>query len=199
MLRHICGAIYEYSTLRYDGLRQDDGCRGALAPYGNGAQGYRRRDCKKYGRIADIFEKYGEARFREIETEEVEELSRLDRLIIATGGGCVLSQKNVEILKRGGKIVFLSTSPEELIARVAGDTERPLLAGGAERRIRELLCVRTPKYLAAADMVTGTDGRSPEDIAAEIAKNSILYNFRENYEDCFDYRRNKGNRQGDCL
>ena len=137
--------------------------------------GMERRDTdeeivKKYGRIADIFEKYGEARFREIETEEVEELSRLDRLIIATGGGCVLSQKNVEILKRGGKIVFLSTSPEELIARVAGDTERPLLAGGAERRIRELLCVRTPKYLAAADMVTGTDGRSPEDIAAEIAK-----------------------------
>lgn len=137
--------------------------------------GMERRDTdeeivKKYGRIVDIFEKYGEARFREIETEEVEELSRLDRLIIATGGGCVLSQKNVEILKRGGKIVFLSTSPEELIARVAGDTERPLLAGGAERRIRELLPVRTPKYLAAADMVTGTDGRSPEDIAAEIAK-----------------------------
>ena len=59
---------------------------------------------KRHGRIADIFEKFGESRFREIETEEVERLSSRDGLIIATGGGCVLYDRNVRILKRGGKI-----------------------------------------------------------------------------------------------
>ncbi len=125
---------------------------------------------QKHGRIADIFEKYGEARFREIETETVAEVSSRDNLIIATGGGCVLNAKNVEFLKKNGKIVFLRTRAETLVKRVEGDTERPLLAGGAEKRINELLPARTPKYLAAADEVIDTDDLSPEDIAEKIIK-----------------------------
>ena len=117
---------------------------------------------KKYGRIADIFEKYGEEHFRSLETDTVKELSSRDGLIIATGGGCVLSEKNVRLLKRNGKIFFLRTSEGELIRRLEGDTERPLLAGGAARRVKELLPARTPKYIAAADFVVDTDGLSPE-------------------------------------
>lgn len=123
---------------------------------------------KEYGRIADIFEKYGEARFREIETQTVARISSRDNIIIATGGGCVLNSANVEYLKRNGKIFFLQTRPETLIKRVEGDTERPLLAGGAEKRINELLPARTPKYLAAADYVVDTDGAEPEEIALKI-------------------------------
>lgn len=122
----------------------------------------------EYGRIADIFEKYGEARFREIETQTVARISSRDNIIIATGGGCVLNSANVEYLKRNGKIFFLQTRPETLIKRVEGDTERPLLAGGAEKRINELLPARTPKYLAAADYVVDTDGAEPEEIALKI-------------------------------
>ena len=123
---------------------------------------------KEYGRIADIFEKYGEARFRELETLTVARISSRDNLIIATGGGCVLNQKNVDYLKKNGKIIFLRTRAETLVKRVEGDTERPLLAGGAEKRINELLPARTPKYLAAADFVVDTDGLSPEEIALQI-------------------------------
>lgn len=123
---------------------------------------------KEYGRIADIFEKYGEARFREIETQTVARISSRDNIIIATGGGCVLHSSNVEYLKRNGKIFFLQTRAETLVKRVEGDTERPLLAGGAEKRINELLPARTPKYLAAADYVVDTDGAEPEEIALKI-------------------------------
>ena len=123
---------------------------------------------KEYGRIADIFEKYGEARFREIETQTVARISSRDNIIIATGGGCVLNSANVEYLKRNGKIFFLQTRAETLVKRVEGDTERPLLAGGAEKRINELLPARTPKYLAAADYGDDTDGAEPEEIALTI-------------------------------
>lgn len=123
---------------------------------------------KRYGRIADIFQKYGEGRFREIETLTVEQVSARNGLIIATGGGCVLSEKNVRLLKRNGKIFFLRTSEGELIRRLEGDTERPLLAGGAAQRVKELLYARTPKYIAAADFVVDTDGLSPEEIAKNI-------------------------------
>lgn len=125
---------------------------------------------KAHGRIADIFEKFGEARFREIETQTVKQIARGDNLIIATGGGCVLSGENVRALKQNGRIIFLRTRPETLIKRVEGDTERPLLAGGAAKRINEILPARTPKYTAAADEIIDTDELSPEEIARMIAQ-----------------------------
>ena len=93
-----------------------------------------------------------------------------DNLIIATGGGCVLSGENVRALRQNGKIIFLRTRPETLIKRVEGDTERPLLAGGAAKRINEILPARTPKYTAAADEIIDTDELSPEEIARMIAQ-----------------------------
>lgn len=129
---------------------------------------------KNHGRIADIFEKFGEARFRELETEAVERISARDNLIIATGGGCVLNDKNVALLKRHGKIIFLRTRPETLVSRVEGDTERPLLAGGAAKRINEILPARTPKYTAAADEIIDTDDLTPEEIAGIIATKYAL-------------------------
>lgn len=127
---------------------------------------------KLHGRIADIFANFGEARFREIETEVTKEVSSRDGLIIATGGGCVLNERNVQLLKAGGrgKIIFLRTREETLISRVEGDTERPLLAGGARQRIAELLPARTPKYEAAADFIVDTDGVQPAEIAKQIAR-----------------------------
>ncbi|MCD7728639.1 MAG: shikimate kinase [Clostridia bacterium] len=124
---------------------------------------------REYGRIADIFANYGEERFREIETEVTAKLSCLDNTIIATGGGCVLRAVNVSHLKKNGKIVFLRALPQTLAERVEGDTERPLLQGGARKRIDELLPVRTPIYFAAADLVVDTDVLSPQEVAKKIA------------------------------
>lgn len=125
---------------------------------------------KKHGRIADIFEKYGEGYFRELERAAVRDISARDNTVIATGGGCVLFEENVNVFRKSGKIIFLRTSPETLVMRLEGDTERPLLAGGAQKRIAELLPARTPKYVAAADFIVDTDGLTPREIALEIAE-----------------------------
>lgn len=129
----------------------------------------------RYGRIADIFAKYGEARFREIETQVTKDIADINGQIIATGGGCVLREENVTNLKKYGKIVFLRTAPETLYKRVAGDTERPLLAGGAKARIDELLPVRTPVYVKAADLIVDTDNLTVAQVAQKIAD---FYNLK---------------------
>ena len=60
----------------------------------------------KHGKISDIFEYYGEAHFRKLETEIVKELVKQDGLVISTGGGLVLKKENNALLQENGKIVF---------------------------------------------------------------------------------------------
>lgn len=123
---------------------------------------------EKYGKITYIFAQRGEGYFRDLETETARELSAADGLVVATGGGFVLRAENCEFLKKNGKIFFLRAQLPTLLARVEGDTSRPLLQGGAEKKLRELLPVRTPVYERAADYIVDTDGRGVEDIAREI-------------------------------
>ena len=125
---------------------------------------------KTHGRIADIFEKFGEEKFRDIETETVKKISAMDNVIIATGGGCLLREENLRLLKNNGKIVFLRARLETLVKRVEGDTERPLLAGGAELRLSRLLQVRTPVYESAADIIIDTDELTAEEVAEKITE-----------------------------
>ncbi len=122
----------------------------------------------KYGRISDIFAEHGEEYFRDLETCTVMEASGLSDVVIATGGGCLLRGRNVELFKRSGKIIFLRTRPETLIKRVEGDTERPLLQGNMRDRILSLYNARTPVYERAADIVIDTDELLPEEIAERI-------------------------------
>lgn len=123
---------------------------------------------KEYGRIADIFEKYGEAYFRDIETKTVQKVSQSRNIVISTGGGALLRSQNVSALKKSGKIVYLKTSPETLIKRVEGDTERPLLRGGAQKRINKLYGERSQIYEVSADIIVETDGLTPEQVADKI-------------------------------
>lgn len=125
---------------------------------------------QKYGEINKIFDEFGEKRFREMETEAVESCSELNGAVIATGGGCVLSQKNVDILKSGGKIFYLRAKRETLIKRVRGDTARPLLRGNAAERIDALLAARSEKYEQAADFIIDVDSLTPEEIAKKITE-----------------------------
>ena len=125
---------------------------------------------KKHGVISEIFAKYGEEHFRNLETETVRLLSTLSGVVIATGGGCLLRSQNVRLLKENGKIVFLRTSPETLIKRLEGDTTRPLLQGGLRERIEKLYNDRTPVYENAADIIIDTDGLSPEQIVNLITE-----------------------------
>ena len=124
----------------------------------------------KYGRITDIFARFGEARFREMETETVGELAQKDDLIIATGGGLTLKAENVTLLKANGKIVYLRAKHETLFSRLQKDSERPLLQSekGLSERLTELLQARAPVYGRVADYTVDVDGKTPENIAAEI-------------------------------
>ncbi len=124
----------------------------------------------RHGRISDIFEFYGEAHFRSLETEIVRELSERDGLVISTGGGLVLKPENNEMLKRNGKIFFLRATFETLLKRVRADETRPLLknTGKTAETLGKLLAERTPVYEHVADYIVDTDGRTIEEIADEI-------------------------------
>ncbi|MBR7100475.1 MAG: shikimate kinase [Clostridia bacterium] len=123
---------------------------------------------QKHGQISEIFEKYGEEHFRNLETQTVQSLAKRDNLIISTGGGLVLREQNVSLLKEKGKIFFLRASLQTLLSRVTVNAARPLLSLGAEQKLRSLLPVRTPVYERVADYIIDTDERTVDDIAREI-------------------------------
>ena len=126
---------------------------------------------KIHGKISDIFERYGESYFRDLETQAVRELAQKDRLVISTGGGLVLRQENVELLHTCGKIVFLRAEIQTLLQRLQKDKDRPLLQNTELRaRVEKLLIERTPIYERIADCIVDVDGKTPEVIAKEIVE-----------------------------
>ena len=123
----------------------------------------------RYGSINDIFEYYGEAHFRNLESELTHELSEKDGLVISTGGGLALKRENAELLKKKGKIFFLKASLDTLLTRVQGDDTRPLLKNvNAKEKLQQLILERTPRYEHVADYKIETDGKSAEEVAREI-------------------------------
>ncbi len=125
----------------------------------------------RYGKISDIFEYYGEAHFRRLETQIVQELCQKDNLIISTGGGLVLKEENNTLLQKNGKIVFLRANLETLASRLKVDGTRPLLehsTEGIKDRLQRLLIERSPIYERASDYVVDVDNKTVEQIALEI-------------------------------
>ena len=119
--------------------------------------------------IPEIFERYGEARFREAETELLTEMQTDVPRIVSCGGGAALREENVRIMKRTGKIVLLTARPETILERVQNDENRPLLKDGKTvEHISAMLKQRREKYEAAADIVIPTDKKSIEAICREI-------------------------------
>lgn len=128
---------------------------------------------EKYGKISEIFERYGETRFREMETETVRGLSQKDGYVISVGGGLVLKAENVTLLKTKGKIVYLRAKAETLEKRLRADTNRPLLHHGEEslaQRLQRLLKERGSVYESVADILVDVDELSPKEIAVVIAQ-----------------------------
>ena len=104
-----------------------------------------------------------------METELLRELALTGDTVISCGGGMALRRENVELMKKNGIVILLTAQPDTILERVKGSTSRPLLNGHMNTEyIAELMAERRPAYLAAADAVVETDGRSAEDIAAEV-------------------------------
>lgn len=121
--------------------------------------------------ISWIFEMEGEAGFRERETKTIEELTALENIVLATGGGVVLSEQNREWLKKRGHVIYLSASPEQLFRRTARDKKRPLLQTGDRRKqIEALLEIRDPLYREVADIVLKTSEQSIQHTVNEVIK-----------------------------
>ena len=119
--------------------------------------------------IADIFEEKGEAYFRELETELIKSFAGVKPAVISCGGGAVLKEENVRLMKESGKIVLLTAEPGTIYERVKDSTERPVLNGNMNvGYIEELMEKRRPKYEAAADVTIATDGKTSEEICGEI-------------------------------
>lgn len=123
--------------------------------------------------ISTIFSEKGEEYFRDLETETIRKLAdKGDKMVISTGGGLPMRECNARILNKLGFVVYLKAAKDTVLARLAGDASRPLLAGGnAEEKVGRLLDYREPMYEAAAHLIAETDGRTFEEIIGEIVRN----------------------------
>jgi len=121
--------------------------------------------------IPYIFEKEGETGFREREREVIDTLTRMQDVIVATGGGAVLSPHNREHLSSRGRVVYLQTSVGQQLERTRHGRQRPLLyTQDPERKLRELLAFRAPLYESIAAIVVCTDGRQVRAVADEVVQ-----------------------------
>jgi len=119
-------------------------------------------------RITTIFAEDGEPAFRDLESEAVRKASKLYNHVISTGGGVVLRETNMEVLKRNGIIFCLTATPEEIYRRVRHQTHRPLLqTPDALTKIRSMLQERHP-YYAEADYMVRTTRRPFREIIGYI-------------------------------
>jgi shikimate kinase len=126
--------------------------------------------------ISTIFELEGEAGFRARESALLAELAGRENLVLATGGGAVVSEANRRILREHGLIVYLRADIEMLLARTSklnrhGKLARPLLAAGdREQTLRNLLAQRAPLYIELANIIFDATGAEKRVAVSELAQ-----------------------------
>jgi shikimate kinase len=120
--------------------------------------------------VAELFADSGEEHFRGMERDAVVRAAAKPARVIASGGGAILHLRNYGVLKGAGPVVYLRTSVDELVARLGDGRGRPLLASDPAEAVPRLLHRRAPVYESAADLIVDTDGRTPAEVAAEIAE-----------------------------
>ncbi|MBI5078595.1 shikimate kinase [Candidatus Saganbacteria bacterium] len=120
-------------------------------------------------KISGIFRGEGEEHFRELETEVLKTLQNYDNFVLSTGGGMVLREENVSLLKEIGRVILLWAEPEVIYERIKDETHRPLLqVKDPAEEIRKLLSYRRPFYEQGADFKIDTAKKKIEQIAKEI-------------------------------
>ena len=119
--------------------------------------------------IPDIFATYGEEYFREQETKLLIELQDKKNTIISCGGGAALRAENVAEMKKNGRVVLLTASPETVYERVKDSDDRPVLKENNNvEYIADLMENRREKYEAAADIVIQTDNKTVLQVCEEL-------------------------------
>ena len=119
--------------------------------------------------ISYIFEREGEAGFREREREVLDDLTRWPGIVLATGGGAILLPENRRHLAERGVVVYLEASIAQQVERTQHGRHRPLLLNtDPAARLAELLAIREPLYREIAHLVVSTDRRRVQSVAEHI-------------------------------
>ncbi len=124
--------------------------------------------------IPEIFAKQGETFFRDEESALIDEIAKGVGQVVSCGGGAILRESNVRIMKESGTIVLLTASPQTILERTKDSHDRPLLEQNKTiEHITELMEARKPAYEAAADLIIPTDGKSEEEISRLLFKKLV--------------------------
>jgi shikimate kinase len=116
-----------------------------------------------------IFEKEGEVGFRLREEAVLAELTAMDNIVLATGGGAVTQKQSRVYLRNRGTVIYLYTPVAMQVARTSRDRNRPLLqTGNPEAKLKELLAIRDPLYRSIAHHVVMTLDGSARELAQKI-------------------------------
>ena len=120
--------------------------------------------------VAEIFAERGEAEFRMLEKETLKDILETDGMILALGGGAVMTPECEEMVHGKTMCVYLRTSVDELVTRLSGESAgRPLLnTTDLRTRILDLMSKRTSTYERVAHIVIDTDGKTIDQVASEI-------------------------------
>jgi shikimate kinase len=111
--------------------------------------------------ISLVFEIESESGFRDREAQAIDDLTRMENIVLATGGGAVLRRENRVRLQERGYVIYLRAPLELLVERTSRDHGRPLLANADPReRLRSLLEQRDPLYREVADLIIDTGNRT---------------------------------------
>lgn len=117
--------------------------------------------------IPEIFERFGEPHFRELEAKYIREIP--DNSVVALGGGAIINENTAKTAKQTGKVVFLDADFETCYGRIKNDSNRPLAYNNPKEKVRELFDTRRPIYTERADIITDADG-TPIQIIERIRK-----------------------------
>ncbi|MCX8521526.1 MAG: shikimate kinase [Rhodoferax sp.] len=119
--------------------------------------------------IRVFFEQQGESRFRDIEQDVLDTLTQTGDQVLSTGGGAVLRPLNRQHLRQRGRVIYLQSSPEELMYRLRHDSNRPLLqVADPMQTIKNLLAERNPLYREVAHLVVETGRPSVASLVKKI-------------------------------
>jgi shikimate kinase len=119
--------------------------------------------------IAFIFEKEGEEGFRLRERDSIDRLTRLEGIVLATGGGAIINPDNRRALAERGVVIYLATSVEQQLERTRHGRHRPLLNGtDPQQKLNDLMDRRAVLYAEIADITVSTDHRRAQVVAEEI-------------------------------
>ncbi len=118
-----------------------------------------------------IFDLEGEEGFRRRERAIIDELSGLDGIVLATGGGAILDPDNRRHLRERGRVIYLHASVPQQLKRTAHDSKRPLLqTSDPHERLAALFHIRDPLYRETAHLVIDTDGKNVHQVVRQIVR-----------------------------